>query len=67
MRDPNRIEDMLSSLRDVWTKQPGLRLGQIVVIATRPREPCPEIFGVEDDVLLRGLLEYTKSLGPLDT
>ena len=60
MRDPARIERILATLRRVWELEPDLRLGQLVVIATRPQMPCPEVFRVEDDVLLNGLLEYER-------
>ena len=60
MRDPKRIERILATLRRVWEQDPDLRLGQLVVIATRPQQPCPEVFHVEDDVLLEGLLDYEK-------
>ena len=62
MRDPARIERVLATLRRVWEQNPDLRLGQLVVIATKPDEPCPEVFHVEDDVLLRGLLDCERRL-----
>lgn len=62
MRDPARIERVLATLRRVWEQNPDLRLGQLVVIATKPEEPCPEVFHVEDDVLLRGLLDCERRL-----
>jgi len=55
MRDPARIDDALAALRTAWAESPDLRLGQLLVNAVRPAEPCPEIFYVEDDVLLDGL------------
>jgi len=58
MRDPSRIEAVLDALRTVWTEQPDLRLGQLIVIATRPTMPCPELFSVEDQRLLEGLMSY---------
>ena len=60
MRDPQRVEQILDVLREVWESQPDLRLGQIVVNAIRPSEPCPQIFSAEDDVLLEGLREYRR-------
>jgi hypothetical protein len=64
MRDPKRIEVVLDALREIWLHNPDLRLGQIVVNAIRPTDPCPQIFNAEDDVLLDGLLEYRRrSLG----
>jgi hypothetical protein len=58
MRDPDRIEVMLDKLREVWLTDPDLRLGQIIVISTKPNNPCPEVFHVEDNKLLKGLDEY---------
>ena len=63
MRDPKRIETVLSMLRGIWLKEPDLRLGQLVVIATRPKQSCPEVFHIEDDALLQGLSEYAKRIG----
>jgi len=58
MRDPKRIATVLEALRQAWEQQPDLRLGQLLVIAAMPREPCPELFNVEDQVLLQGLESY---------
>jgi hypothetical protein len=55
MRDPERIEEVLGLVREVWLEDPDLRLGQIVVNAARPRNACPEIFAIEDAELRRGL------------
>lgn len=56
MRDKNRIPIILKELGDIWEKNPDLRLGQIITIATRPKNACPEIFYIEDDKILRGIL-----------
>jgi len=58
MRDPARIDDVLAALRAAWVESPDLRLGQLVVNAVRPTQPCPEVFYAEDDALLRGLISY---------
>lgn len=63
MRDPNRIGQMLSTLQRVWAQNPDLRLGQLLVIAARPKQPTPEVFYAEDEVLLQGLLDYERQLG----
>lgn len=55
MRDPNRIDRVLDLLRQYWTQYPDMRLGQIVVCAIRPKEPCPQVFFAEDDVTEAGL------------
>jgi hypothetical protein len=60
MRDPKRIKEILDVLRDVWEHQPDLRLGQIVINAIRPVEPCPQVFHAEDHALLEGLQEYRR-------
>jgi uncharacterized protein YihD (DUF1040 family) len=62
MRDPKRIDSVLQMLRTVWEQQPDLRLGQLLVIAARPKEPCPEVFYMEDEVLMRELLHYRETL-----
>jgi hypothetical protein len=69
MRDPARIDDVLAALRAAWAESPDLRLGQLIVNAVRPRNPCPEVFYTEDDALVRGLnslrelLQTTKVAG----
>ena len=60
MRDPARIDRMLELLREVWTRSPDLRLGQLIVNAVRPRDPCPEVFSIEDTVLARRLERLLK-------
>ena len=60
MRNPERIEEMLAVLRTIWAKNPDLRLAQIIVNAARPEVPCPQIFYVEDDMLLQGLHQLSK-------
>lgn len=62
MRDPKRIDVVLSELRDIWLKNPDLRLGQIVVNCAQPIEPQPAIFHIEDDDLLEGLRRYRAEL-----
>jgi uncharacterized protein YihD (DUF1040 family) len=60
MRNPERIEHILATLRRVWDQEPDLRLGQLVVIAAKPQLPCPEVFHANDEVLLQGLLDYER-------
>jgi hypothetical protein len=62
MRDPNRIPVVLDSLRQVWERHPDLRLGQLIVIATRPDEPCQEVFNIEETELLAGLSNFESIL-----
>jgi hypothetical protein len=62
MRDPQRINEVLAELKRVWELQPDLRLGQLIVIASHPKEACPDVFYVEDDKLLAGI--YSKGAAP---
>ena len=49
MRDPARIDRILTKLGEVWRKSPDMRLGQLVD-NLRLREPTPfQRFNVEDD------------------
>lgn len=54
MRDPKRIPVILEAIRVVWQANPDLRLTQLIVNALDARPN--DIFYVEDDVLLDGLL-----------
>ncbi|CAM3956142.1 DUF1040 family protein [Ectopseudomonas alcaliphila] len=59
MRDPERIDDMLDLIREVWQSNPDLRLGQLIVNAARMHEPATEkIFHIEDGSLAKGLMRY---------
>lgn len=51
MRDPKRIEEMLYVLRQIWELKPDLRLGQLLVNVIPLKEPCPEMFYIEDEKL----------------
>lgn len=62
MRDPNRIKETLANLERIWTNNPDFRLGQLLVNATKPKNPCPEVFYIEDDKILVGLLDLEKIL-----
>jgi hypothetical protein len=53
VRDPRRIDDVLLAIAEVWAQNPDLRLGQLLVGAVRPAEPCPALFGIEDRDLIR--------------
>lgn len=63
MRDPARIDEVLEVLRQVWTLQPDLRLGQLVYNAARIRDPgLRDVFSIEDDSLRDGLLRYLEHI-----
>jgi uncharacterized protein YihD (DUF1040 family) len=54
MRDPERIPRVLHLLEEYWLKNPGLRLGQIVVnMAAQSGQP----FYFEDNEMERRLRE----------
>jgi hypothetical protein len=58
MRDLARIDAVLAALKEAWVQQPDLRLGQLVVIAAKPKDPCLPVFNLEDEAFLQGLAEY---------
>lgn len=60
MRDPQRIDEVLLAIRTAWQLDPDLRLGQLIVNAVRPTSPCPEVFYIEDEKLVKGLEAYMK-------
>lgn len=63
MRDPNRLPEVLRQIREVWEQQPDQRLCQLILNACRNRTAAwPDVFSVEDDVLLAGLAEYSARL-----
>lgn len=55
MRDPNRIPIILKQLEKVWSREPDLRIGQLIVSLVNPEESCSKIFFFEDDQLLEAL------------
>jgi uncharacterized protein YihD (DUF1040 family) len=63
-RDPARINVVLAKLREVWERNPDLRLAQLVVNAAAARQPCPDIFNLEDEVLLHGLAAFDAMATP---
>jgi hypothetical protein len=46
---------VLLAIGEVWVKSPDLRLGQLLINAVCPAEPCPEVFSIEDRDLVRRL------------
>ncbi|MDO8263277.1 MAG: hypothetical protein Q7T21_08620 [Gallionella sp.] len=65
-RDPTRINMVLDKLREVWERNPELRLAQLVVNAAGEIQPCPDIFYLEDDALLRGLATFDAMATPAE-
>lgn len=60
MRRPERIEECLKILGDIWKHNPDLRLGQIISVATGANDN--RLWIIEDDILLR-LLNKRNSEG----
>lgn len=61
MRDPARIDRILTKLKALWDANPDWRLGQLLANASEPHPPMPEFFYMEDDTFeerLDSLLEY---------
>jgi uncharacterized protein YihD (DUF1040 family) len=52
-RDPARIAPVLDAVQDAWTKNPELRLGQLIVNAARRADT--DAFQIEDDRLIGSL------------
>ena len=61
-RDNNAIDYTVGLLGELWKQQPELRLGQLILNAVRPAEPCPEIFTIEDEQLLRKLSAFLETV-----
>jgi len=51
MRDPKRINKICDLLREVWSKYPDWRLGQLLFNATQQYD----IFFVEDEKMIEAL------------
>lgn len=56
-KNRNRIKPLLSKVEEAWQKHPDLRLGQLLIGLLRSEEvtPCPGLFYLEDEELLRRL------------
>ena len=65
MRNPERIDKILEKIREVWHRNPDLRLGQLVSVVTTLDHVWPEgsdIFFIEDDVFLKKLGKFNDEL-----
>lgn len=59
MRDPNRIEPILTLIREIWYKNSDLRLTQLIMNALNKN--CDPYY-IEDDVLKISLEDYIKNI-----
>lgn len=64
MRDPDRIEPMLTLVEQIWHQEPDLRLAQLITIAAvRGGWKNSDVFSAEDDIVRTGLTEWLSELG----
>lgn len=49
------IDEVIEALRKAWKSAPYLRLGQLIINAANPGDPCPSLFYIEDADLLNAL------------
>lgn len=54
MRDPNRIDEILKEIKDLWVQVPDWRLGQLLVNISG----TDHLFYFEDDKLLEQLMKW---------
>ena len=54
MRDPNRIDEILKEIKDLWVQVPDWRLGQLLVNISG----TDHLFYVDDDKLLEQLTKW---------
>lgn len=58
-RDPERIAPLLNAIKGIWESSPDLRLGQLIMILVRSKDPFPDLFYLEDDELEQKVREYS--------
>lgn len=58
MRDVNRIDVILSEIKNIWEKYPDLRLGQLICNVVRD----PALYYIEDKKLVEKLKEFYKDV-----
>lgn len=54
MRDINRIDTILNEIKDIWKKNPDLRLGQLICNVVRD----PALYYIEDEDLAEVLKKF---------
>ena len=62
-RDHMAIDRVLTSIRNVWIKNPTWRLGQLIVSAVNPPDMCPKLFGMGDERLIQHIQSFGQMLG----
>jgi hypothetical protein len=56
MRDERRIDGMLEIIRELWKRNPDLRLGQLLLNAASVH--CPALFYLEDEELSSRIVAF---------
>lgn len=60
MRDPERIEPFLETIKKIWKENPDLRFGQLIENAIR----AEYLYYIEDDQALKSLLWVYRPADP---
>ena len=55
MTTEQHINEVIEALREAWKASPDQRLGQLIINAANPGDPCPSLFYIEDADLLNAL------------
>jgi PTH2 family peptidyl-tRNA hydrolase len=64
MRNPDRIDRMLEYIREIWQKNPDLRLFQLLITSLNITydESFKNLFSVEDSILLHAIHNWTEKI-----
>jgi len=57
-KEPNIEQEVIDTIMKVWKKYPSLRLTQLIVNAIEVKNPCPDVFYVEDSDLINLLNNF---------
>ena len=57
-KEPNIEEDVVNAIMEAWAKYPDMRLTQLIVNAINPKDPCSEVYSVEDSKLIKLLTRF---------
>jgi len=55
----NTKHHLLESITNIQAKHPELRLGQLLINAINLRQPCPELFHIQDDILAEKINQFS--------
>ena len=61
MRDPNRIDPIIDTVKEIWKKYPDMRFGQLICnIFSSPNFNKIDIWFCEDNIMLENLEKILK-------